>query len=105
MLTIQNISKLYLKEIREWKISAVESSNTTYFFHLRHQNGDTQRINIERNEPEPGYYEMWCWDRDWVKDPTNCLPQRLLLKKYALSSMDSTLVHMERLLEYAGNIK
>lgn len=101
MLTIQNISKLYQKEIGEWRVSAVESSNTTYFVHLRHPNGDIQRINIERKEVEPGSYEIWCWDSDWVKDPTNCLPQRLILKKLSLNTLDSTIAHMGLLLQFA----
>jgi hypothetical protein len=95
MLTIVNIEKLFRKDVGGWRISGVETLPNTYLIHLRRSNGEKHQLNIERN-PIGGEYEMWCWKT--VHHLTNMVPERLMVNKGNLSTMDRALTAINLLL-------
>jgi hypothetical protein len=88
MLEIVNIEKLFRKDVGGWRISGVETLSNTYLIHLRKPNGEKHQVNIERN-PIGGEYEMWCWKT--VHHLANMVPERLMVNKGNLSTMDRAL--------------
>jgi len=95
MLEIVNIEKLYKKDVCGWRISRVETIPSAYIIHLRKPNGETHQVNIERN-PIGGEYEIWCWKT--VHHLTNMVPERLMVNKGNLSTMDRALTAINLLL-------
>jgi hypothetical protein len=95
MLKIVNIEKLYKKDVCGWRIGRVETIPNTYIIHLRKINGEKHQLNIERN-PIGGEYEMWCWKPNGPKP--NSVPERLMVNKGNLSTMDRALSAINLLL-------
>lgn len=98
MLTIVNIEKLYKKDVCGWRISRVKTIPSTYIIHLRKSNGEKHQVNIERT-PIGGEYEMWCWKPVGTIGPLpNSVPERLMVNKGNLSTMDRALAVINLLL-------
>jgi len=95
MLEIVNIEKLYKKDVCGWRISGVETTNSAYLIHLRKPKGEKHQVNIERN-PIGGEYEIWCWKT--VHHLANMVPERLMVNKDALSTMEKALLRINLLL-------
>jgi len=98
MLTIANIEKLYKKNIGEWRVRAVETTNTAYLIHLLKANGETHQINIERNPIGYDTYEMWMWKGN-KNDPFNYVPERIVLSRVDYETLDSTLTWLNTLIK------
>ena len=94
-LEIVNIEKLYKKDVGGWRISRVETIPSAYIIHLRKQNGERHQLNIERN-PIGDEYEIWCWKT--VHHLANMVPERLMVNKGNLSTMDRALTAINLLL-------
>ena len=59
MLSIENITKVYKKDVGEWRIGKVETLNTAYLFTLyKFNRRETIQVNLERN-PIGVQYELW----------------------------------------------
>jgi len=98
MLEIVNIEKLFRKDVCGWRISGVETIPSAYIIHLRKLNGERHQLNIERN-PIGGEYEIWCWKPVGTIGPLpNSVPERLMVKKGNLSTMDRALTAINLLL-------
>ena len=95
MLTINNISMLYQKDVGQWKISGIETTANSYLIYLTKQNGEKQQVNIERN-PIGDEYEMWCWKT--IHHFANSTPERLMVTKDMLRTMDHALTRMNLLM-------
>jgi hypothetical protein len=95
MLEIVNIEKLFKKDVGEWRISRVETIPSAYIIHLRKPNGERHQVNIERN-PIGGEYEIWCWKT--VHHLANMVPERLMVNKGNLSTMERALTAINLLL-------
>ena len=95
MLEIVNIEKLFRKDVCGWRISGVETTNSAYLIHLRKPKGEKHQVNIERN-PIGGEYEIWCWKT--VHHLPNMVPERLMVNKDALSTMEKALLRINLLL-------
>jgi alpha-L-arabinofuranosidase len=99
MLTIKNIEKLFRQDVGHWRISGVETQKFTYLIHLRKLNGEKHQINIERlaigNE-----YEMWTWKtKHSIKNMQgSATPERLMVTKDMLRTMDHALTRMNLLM-------
>ena len=98
MLTIKGIEKLFRQDIGEWRIAGVETHKNTYIILLRKPNGEKHQINIERNPIGDNEYEMWMWKGDPINDPANCVPERLMLTRDMLKTMDHALTRMNLLM-------
>ena len=99
MLTIENITKVYKKDVGSlWRIGWVEAINTAYLFTLINPVGQRIQINLERN-PIGLQYELWCWDsyQHNVPLPTS-IPKRRMLDTDKLKTMDGLVEQMEKLL-------
>ena len=98
MLDIVNIEKLFRKDVCGWRISRVETIPSAYIIHLRKQNGERHQLNIERN-PIGDEYEIWCWKPVGTIGPLpNSAPERLMVKKENLITMDKALQAINLLL-------
>ena len=99
MLTIENITKVYKKDIGNWRIGRVETINTAYLFTLVNPVGQRIQINLERN-PIGVQYELWCWDsyQHNVPLPT-AIPKRRMLDKDKLKTMDGLVEQIEKLIK------
>jgi hypothetical protein len=89
MLTIENIHKLYKKDVCGWRISKVEILLHTYIIHLRKLNGQKHQVNLERNAIG-GEYELWCW-KDNLVSKSNPVPERLMIERKHLRTPDEAL--------------
>ena len=98
MLTIENITKVYKKDIGMWRIGRVETINTAYLFTLVNPVGNRIQINLERN-PIGLQYELWCWDsyQHNVPLPT-AIPKRRMLDKDKLKTMDGLVNQIKELI-------
>ena len=98
MLTIENITKVYKKDIGNWRIGRVETINTAYLFTLINPVGQRIQINLERN-PIGVQYELWCWDsyQHNVPLPT-AIPKRRMLDKDKLKTMDGLVNQIKELI-------
>lgn len=92
MLTIQNIEKLFRKDVYNWRISGVETLPSTYIIHLRKPNGERHQVNLERNGIGVEY-ELWCWKGVDFKtgNMNNAKPERLMIERKHLRTMDEAL--------------
>jgi len=95
MLTIINIEKLFRKDIGKWRISGIETLPNTYLIHLLKLNGEKHQINIERN-PIGNEYEMWTWK--YAHHVSNMVPERLMVTKDMLKTMEHALTRMNLLM-------
>ena len=96
LLTITNIEKLFRKDVHGWRISGVETLPNTYIIHLRKLNGVKHQVNLERN-PIGGEYELWTWKGN-IGDPQNYKPERLMLERKHLKTMDDAIARINLLL-------
>ena len=98
MLTIENITKVYKKDVGMWRIGRVETINTAYLFTLVNPVGHRIQINLERN-PIGLQYELWCWDsyQHNVPLPT-AVPKRRMLDKDKLKTMDGLVNQIKELI-------
>jgi len=49
MLTIENVNKIWKRDVGEWRIGRIETQNTAYLFQLYIRNRrHTIQINLER---------------------------------------------------------
>ena len=99
MLTIENITKVYKKNVGIWRIGRVEAINTAYLFTLINPVGQRIQINLERN-PMGLQYELWCWNsyQHNVPLPT-AIPKRRMLDKDKLKTMGGLVEQMEKLIK------
>lgn len=99
MLTIVNIERLFRMDVAGWRISGIETLPNTYIIRLRKPNGEKHQVNIERI-PIWDKYEMWCWKGvDFRTGNMNgAKPERLMVDKDGLNTMDKTLRRINLLL-------
>ena len=99
MLTIENITKVYKKDVGMWRIGRVETINTAYLFILVNPVGNRIQINLERN-PIGLQYELWCWDSYQHNTPLpTAVPKRRMLDKDKLKTMDGLVEQIEKLIK------
>jgi hypothetical protein len=104
MLTIENINKIWKRDVGEWRIGKIQTQNTAYLFQLYISNRRHQiQINLERTPIGRGgvfFYELWCWDmQDGGAPLPNATPLRLMLNMAELKTMDGLVKQMEKLLK------
>lgn len=101
MLTIENYSKLYKKDVGDWRIGKVENMKHCYLIHLYKPNGERIQVNLERNpigEKETALYELWYW-KGMANNPQNQKPQRMLLSITSLNPMSIFLKNLNLLIQ------
>ena len=97
MLTIENITKVYKKDVGIWGIGRVETINTVYLFTLINPVGQRIQINLERN-PIGVQYELWCWDSYQNNAPIpTAIPKRRMLDRSKLITPDVLLEQIKQL--------
>jgi hypothetical protein len=104
MLTIENINKIWKRDVGEWRIGKIQTQNTAYLFQLYISNRRHQiQINLERTPIGRGgvfFYELWCWDmQDGGAPLPHATPLRRMLNKAELKTMDGLVEQMEKLLK------
>jgi hypothetical protein len=100
MLTIKNITKIWKRDVNEWRIGKIETLGSTYLFKLYIYNRRHQiQINLERN-PIGVEYELWCWDlQDGGSPLPHATPLRRMLDRDKLISPNTLIEQMEKLLK------
>jgi hypothetical protein len=100
MLTIENINKIWKRDVGEWRIGKIQTQNTAYLFQLYIHNRRHQiQINLERTLIGE-QYELWCWDmQDGGAPLPHATPLRRMLNMAELKTMDSLVEQMEKLLK------
>ena len=100
MLTIKNITKIWKRDVNEWRIGKIETLSSTYLFKLYIHNRRHQiQINLERN-PIGDEYELWCWDKQDNGSPlAHAIPLRRMLGMDKLISPNMLVEQMEKLVE------
>jgi hypothetical protein len=104
MLTIENINKIWKRDVGEWRIGKIQTQNTAYLFQLYIHNRRHQiQINLERTPIGRGgvfFYELWCWDmQDGGAPLPHATPLRRMLNMAELKTMDGLVAQMEKLLK------
>ena len=104
MLTIENINKIWKRDVGEWRIGKIETLDTAYLFQLYIRNRrHTIQINLERTPIGGGdvlLYELWCWDMQDNGQPLpHATPLRLMLDVTELKTMDGLVNQMEKLIK------
>jgi hypothetical protein len=104
MLTIENINKIWKRDVGEWRIGKIQTQNAAYLFQLYISNRRHQiQINLERTPIGSGgvfFYELWCWDmQDGGAPLPHATPLRRMLNKAELKTMDGLVEQMEKLLK------
>jgi hypothetical protein len=100
MLTIENINKIWKREVEKWRIGKIETHNSAYLFELYISGRNHQiQINLERN-PIGEEYELWCWDKQDNGSPLrNAVPLRRMLGVDKLISPNMLVDEMEKLIK------
>ena len=100
MLTIENITKAYKKDVGSlWRIGGVETINTAYLFTLINPVGQRIQVNLERN-PIGVQYELWCWNSYQNNAPLpTAVPRRRMLDKDKLKTMDGLIEQIKNLVQ------
>ena len=96
MLTIQNITKVWKRDVAGWRIGKIETMPGAYLFQLyKFNRRETLQVNLERNSIN-GEYEMW----HWKTSPAGGYgaPERLMFPKYVLDTPDKFINAMNLLL-------
>lgn len=96
MLTIENITKVWKRDVGQWRIGKIETTNGAYLFQLyKFNRRETLQVNLERNSIN-GEYEMW----HWKTAPAGGYgaPNRLLFPKHTFDDPDRFLAAMNLLL-------
>jgi hypothetical protein len=104
MLTIENINKIWKRDVGEWRIGKIQTQNTAYLFQLYISNRRHQiQINLERTpigRDGVFFYELWCWDmQDGGAPLPHATPLRRMLNMAELKTMDGLVEQMEKLLK------
>ena len=91
MLTIENITKVYKKDVGSlWRVGRVDTTNTSYLFTLINPVGQRIQVNLERN-PIGVQYELWCWDSYQNNTPLpTAVPRRRMLDMDKLKTQLAT---------------
>lgn len=99
MLTIENITKLYRRDVGKWRIGKVETLNTAYLFTLYKFNRREQiQVNLERS-PIGVQYELWRWSGFGNQSPhLNSVPMRRMLDIAKLKTPDSLIQQIKELI-------
>ena len=99
MLTIENINKIWRRDVGDWRIVKIETQNTAYLFQLYIRNRrHTIQINLERN-PIGVQYELWCWDmKDNGAPLPHATPLRRMLDMTKLKTVDGLVEQMIKLI-------
>lgn len=105
MLTIENITKAYKKDVGSlWRVGRVDSTNTSYLFTLINPVGQRIQVNLERN-PIGVQYELWCWDSYQNNTPLpTAVPRRRMLDRSKLITPDVLLEQIKQLVITTPNI-
>jgi len=100
MITIENITKAYKKDVGSlWRIGGVETINTAYLFTLINPVGQRIQVNLERN-PIGVQYELWCWNSYQNNAPLpTAVPRRRMLDKDKLKTMDGLIEQIKDLVQ------
>ena len=100
MLTIENITKLYRRDVGDWRIGKVETTNTAYIFQLyKFNRRNTIQVNLERN-PIGSQYELWHWKVIGGQSPhPNSVPMRRMLDIDKLKTPDSLVEQIKELIK------
>ena len=96
MLTIENITKVWKRDVCGWRIGKIETMPGAYLFHLyKFNRRETMQVNLERNDIN-GQYEMW----HWKTAPAGGYgaPNRLMFEKKAFETPNGFLNAMNLLL-------
>ena len=98
MLTIENITKVYKKDVGSlWRVGRVDTTNTSYLFTLINPVGQRIQVNLERN-PIGVQYELWCWDSYQNNTPLpTAVPRRRMLDMDKLKTMDGLIQQIKEL--------
>ena len=104
MLTIENINKIWKRDVGEWRIGKIQTLDTAYLFQLYIHNRRHQiQINLERTPIGGGdvlLYELWCWDMQDNGQPLpHATPLRRMLDMTELKTMDGLIEQMEQLIK------
>jgi len=98
MLTIENITKVYKKDVGNWRIGKVETLPSAYLFTLQNVKGDRIQINLERNSIGV-QYELWRWNSYGNQSPhPNSVPMRRMLDKTKLETPDKLINEIKELM-------
>jgi hypothetical protein len=102
VLIIENINKIWKRDVNEWRIGKIETLSSTYLFQLYIYNRRHQiQINLERN-PIGEQYELWCWDmQDGGAPLPHATPLRRMLDKVELKTPNGLVEQMEKLIKVA----
>lgn len=100
MLTIENINKIWKRDVGEWRIGKIQTQNTAYLFQLYIHNRRHQiQVNLERN-PIGEQYELWCWDmQDGGAPLPHATPIRLMLSRAQLQTSDGLVEKIKELVK------
>ena len=103
MLTIENINKIWKRDVGEWRIGKIQTLDAAYLFQLYIHNRRHQiQINLERTPIGGGdvlLYELWCWDmQDGGQPLPHATPLRLMLDMTELKTTDDLVNQMTKLL-------
>lgn len=101
MLTIQNIRKVWKRDVGEWRIGKIETTHTAYLFKLyKFNRRENIQINLERTaigQDDTALYELWYW-KGFNINPSTALPQRMLLNRNDINDAALFLTHLHTLL-------
>ena len=99
MLTIKNITKIWKRDVNEWRIGKIETLSSTYLFKLYIYNRRHQiQINLERN-PIGVQYELWRWNAYGNQSPhPNSVPMRRMLDRSKLLTPDKLIDEIKELM-------
>ena len=100
MLSIENITKLYKRDVGEWRIGKVETLPSAYLFTLyKFNRREKIQVNLERN-PIGVQYELWRWNAFGNQSPhPNSVPMRRMLDRDKLKTPDRFINEINELLK------
>ena len=100
MLSIENITKLYKRDVGEWRIGKVETLPSAYLFTLyKFNRREKIQVNLERN-PIRVQYELWRWNAFGNQSPhPNSVPMRRMLDRDKLKTPDRFINEINELLK------
>ena len=98
MLSIENITKVYGKDVGNWRIGKVETLPSAYLFTLQNVKGDRIQINLERIAIGV-QYELWRWNSYGNQSPhPNSVPMRRMLDRSKLLTPDKLINEIKELM-------
>lgn len=84
MLTIENITKVFRRDVGQWRIGKIETVGQAYLFQLMKSNGERMQVNLERNRIGNDEYELW----HWKSHKGTIKPERMLVNKNSIETPD-----------------